>query len=84
MRDLLDVFLLRGLVADGELRAVREACVEVFEVRDEHDWPPEFRPPESWKEEFEASAERLGLEVTDFDAAVEEARAFIGLIEASD
>jgi len=82
VRDLLDVFLLRDLVADGELPAIREACMDVFEARGEHDWPPEFRPPAFWEEEFEASAERLGL-LTAFDDAAEEARAYIGRIEAS-
>lgn len=83
VRDLLDVFLLRELVADDELPAIREACVEVFEVRGEHAWPAEFRPPVFWEEEFEASAERLGLGITAFDEAVEEARAYIGRIETS-
>lgn len=83
VRDLLDVFLLRSLVADEELSDIREACVEVFEVRGEHDWPPELRPPEFWEEEFEASAERLGLGITAFDEAVEDARAYIERIDAS-
>lgn len=83
VRDLLDVFLLRELVADGELLAIREACVDVFEARGEHQWPPEFRPPAFWEQEFEASAERVGLGITVFDEAVEEARAYIGRIDAS-
>lgn len=83
VRDLLDVLLLRELVADGELSGIREACVEVFEVRGEHNWPPEFRPPEFWGHEFETGAERLGLGITAFDEAVAEARAYIERIEAS-
>lgn len=83
VRDLLDVFLLRKLVAEGDFPAIREACVDVFEARGEHDWPPELRPPEFWEHEFEASAERIGLGYTTFDKAVEEARAYIERVEAS-
>lgn len=81
--DLVDLFLLRGLIADEDQTLVREACVEVFEVRSERTWPPEFSPPRSWEGPFERAAERIGLETTDFDDAVGEARSYIFDIDAA-
>jgi len=37
-RDLIDIQLLRDLIDD--LHAVRTACVEIFELRGKHAWPP--------------------------------------------
>lgn len=81
--DLVDLFLLRDLIAEEDRGLIRQACVEVFEVRDKHTWPPEFSPPDSWEGPFERAAERIGLETADFDDAVEEARSYIGDIEAA-
>lgn len=80
--DLIDVFLLRRLLPDGELERVREACVEVFEVRAQHGWPPAFSPPDAWREEFEARAAELGLAVTQFNAAVHEVQEYLEAVDA--
>ena len=58
-RDLADLLLMRELATD--LPGVREACVEVFELRGTHAWPPAVEPPEVWQEPFAALAAELGL-----------------------
>ena len=60
-RDLADLLLMRELAP--ELAGVREACVEVFALRDTHAWPPAVDPPEAWEEPFAALAVELKLSV---------------------
>ena len=43
--DLIDLLLLRDLIED--LSPVREACIEVFDSRETHSWPPELLVPSS-------------------------------------
>ncbi len=38
-RDLIDILLVRRLLADDELPGVRRACVEIFRLRNKHPWP---------------------------------------------
>ena len=45
--DLIDLILLRELLDEGGLGAVREACVTTFAIRGTHAWPPELVVPES-------------------------------------
>lgn len=80
-RDLADLLLMRELATD--LAGVRDACAEVFALRGTHDWPPTVEPPKLWREPFAAFAVELDLPVATLAEAVEEARAFIGEIEAS-
>lgn len=84
VNDLVDVFLLRCLVPEADQARVREACIEVFEVRRQHDWPPAFSPPGFWREEFEARAAELDLAVTRFDDAVEEVQGYIRELDAGE
>lgn len=79
--DLVDVFLIRERLDSGSRERVREACLDVFRARDQHDWPPAFDPPEFWRAEFETRAADLGLSVATFDDAVEEARRYITALE---
>jgi len=81
-RDLVDLLLMRELATD--LGGVREACKKVFEVRAAHGWPPALNPPTFWVEPFAALAEEVDLPVRTLDEAVQEARAFIRAIEATD
>ncbi|MDT8437040.1 MAG: nucleotidyl transferase AbiEii/AbiGii toxin family protein [Gemmatimonadota bacterium] len=83
VHDLIDVFLLKELAADLEMRDLRAACVEVFKAREKHEWPPIFLPPASWEPEFEAMAERVGIPVKDFETAVRAARDYIAEVDGS-
>jgi Nucleotidyl transferase AbiEii toxin, Type IV TA system len=47
-RDLIDILLVRRLLADDELRGVRRACVEIFRLRNKHPWPPSITILPEW------------------------------------
>lgn len=80
VNDFVDVFLLRELLSSSEQTRVREACIDVFQVRDAHEWPPDFTPPLHWRDEFQERAAELNLAVTRFDDAIAEVRGFIQLV----
>jgi hypothetical protein len=82
-RDLIDLALLRELVVDGELRAVREACVEIFELRRKHAWPPQVTVHRSWAAGFAALAAELGFYTDDVEVAADALREFIAEIDAA-
>ncbi len=80
-RDLVDLLLMRELTSD--LGGVRAACVEVFEIRDTHDWPPRLDPPAFWEEPFKKLAEEVELPVNSLEEAVREAQTFIEAIDGA-
>ena len=83
-RDLIDVQLLRALVADGDMPAVREACLEIFELRAHHAWPPDVTVWPAWGEGFRAMAADVSFHTLDVEVAAEDLRAFIAEIDAAD
>jgi hypothetical protein len=82
-RDLIDLQLLRELVDQGGLPAVRAACIEIFELRAKHAWPPEVTIWPSWADGFAAMARELAFHTDDVQVAADELRAFIADIDAS-
>ncbi len=80
-RDLIDLLLMRDLTDD--LPRVREACLDIFEVRAKHTWPPELVVPESWMRPYALLAGRLNFAVADVTAAAVEVRRFIAAIESA-
>ena len=78
-RDLVDLLLMREWITD--FQAVLRACMDVFETRSTHAWPPAFRAPEHWVAPFAAMARELDLETTDVYQAAHEGRAFINTID---
>ena len=74
-RDLVDLQLLQSLVPVDGWAEVRSACVEVFEGRAAHRWPPLVTVHSSWEAGYRALAEELGFavaSVADAAAAVEQ------------
>ena len=75
------------MIADEQLHPVRQACVEVFDVRDQQAWPPTVTAHAHWPLIYNqalASVSSLGLAadvqtaaevVTDFVQRVDRARA---------
>lgn len=48
-RDLPDLLLIEELgIAENDLPSIREACVEIFEVRRAHQWPPQVQAFPGW------------------------------------
>jgi Nucleotidyl transferase AbiEii toxin, Type IV TA system len=82
-RDLIDILLLRELVADSDLADVREACVEIFELRGKHAWPPQVAVYPSWAAGFAAMAHEVGFFTGDVDVAADALRGFIGELDAA-
>jgi len=68
-RDLLDLQLLAGLVDDGEWSGVRAACIEVFENRASHPWPPALTVPNDWADGYRALAIDTSFSVVEVDQA---------------
>jgi Nucleotidyl transferase AbiEii toxin, Type IV TA system len=82
-RDVIDLQLLRELVDDGGLAAVREACEEIFALRDKHAWPPQVTVYPSWAAGFAAMAAQVGFYTDDVDVAADALREFIAEIDAA-
>lgn len=80
-RDLVDLIICRDLVHD--LADVREACVDTFDARRLHAWPPELEVPGNWAEPYSALAEEMGFPVGDVDDAAAQVREFIGKIDVA-
>lgn len=73
-RDLNDLQLLRELVDDGGLPAVRAACVEIFELRAKHAWPPAVTIWPSWADGFTAMAREVAFNTDDVGIAANDLR----------
>lgn len=82
-RDLIDIILGREVLPDQSLTAAREACVEVFGLRDRHPWPPKIRVEEAWPEQFRQEAEEIGFPVADVYEAAERVQAIVDEIDRS-
>lgn len=82
-RDLLDLQLLRDLVADDEWADVRAACVEVFDGRAKHAWPPNVTVYGSWDAGYRTLAEETQFSVQRVVDAADAVRELIARIDAS-
>jgi hypothetical protein len=80
-RDLIDLIICRDLVT--HLGEVREACLETFEARDLHTWPPTLEVPDGWAEPYAALAEEIDFPVIDVGDAAVQVREFIAEIDLS-
>lgn len=85
--DLIDVLLLWPLVPAREYSTVRSACLDIFNSRAMHSWPPQLAPPTHWEALYAAAYETL-LEPGRVPATVHEATAavrnIIALIDQAD
>jgi hypothetical protein len=81
--DLIDLVLLRELF-EVELEALRVACLQTFERRSMHIWPPQLAVPDSWAEPYAAAIKEVeGALPATVEVAADEVRAFITEIEAA-
>ena len=83
-RDLIDLQLLRDLVEDGSLATVRAACVEIFELRKKHGWPPQVTVHPSWPAGFAAMTVEVGFYTDDVELAAIALREFIAEIDSAE
>ncbi len=59
-RDLMDILLVEDLLHDIGLARVREACIDISNVRDKHTWPPTVTVYDSWRAPFAELARENG------------------------
>ena len=83
-RDVMDILLVEDLVR-GEvgLARSRQACIDIFNVRDKHPWPPEVTVYESWREPFAELAQENAFETEDIGDAADALRRLIFDIDAA-
>jgi Nucleotidyl transferase AbiEii toxin, Type IV TA system len=82
-RDLIDLQLLRDLIEDDGLPTVRDACIELFELRSRHAWPPSVRVWPGWAAGFAQMARDVSFHTEDVEIAAEDLRGFIEEIDAA-
>lgn len=83
-RDIMDILLVAGILREKVgLHRVRAACVDIFEVRDKHTWPPTVTVYESWREPFTALAHENGFTPEDVDEAADLLKQLIAEIDAA-
>lgn len=81
--DPIDLILLSDLVANDGWPLVRDACLDTFQVRGKHAWPPELVIYPSWPAAFAALAQDQGFEITDIEDAARQVREMIERINAA-
>ncbi len=81
-RDVMDILLVEDLLYDMGLNHVREACVDIFTVRDKHTWPPSVTVYDSWRVPFAELARENRFTPEDIDEAAAALTALIAAIEA--
>ncbi len=83
-RDLVDLQLLALIVDDNHLPSTRTACVEIFNGRRRHEWPPTVRVWPSWPTLYAAAAANLGDDVLPTaEHAADWLQTFINAIDTS-
>jgi hypothetical protein len=84
--DLIDILLLWPLVPAAEHGQVRAACVEIFESRATHRWPPSVSAPQNWaalySKELKSMVDVGGLP-TSVEAAVAAVQVVVSTIDAA-
>jgi hypothetical protein len=80
-RDLIDLIICRDLILD--LDDVREACLDTFDARALHAWPPELKVPDGWAEPYSALAREMDFPVDDVEDAAAQVGEFIGEIDVA-
>ena len=80
-RDLIDLQLLRDLLDGDSMPAVRDACIEIFELRAKQTWPPEVTVWPSWPAGFAAMAREIDFHTDDVHAAADSVRTLIAEID---
>lgn len=81
VHDLIDLQLMEELIED-DVR-VKEACLEIFELRATHPWPPTLTVEPSWSDVYTALAAEIEFPVSSVADAVERLQALIDRLNAA-
>jgi hypothetical protein len=82
-RDLIDVLLLRELLTPDDLPQVRAACVETFDLRGKHTWPPTLTAPPEWEAAYASLAAEMTFPLVDVNDAADAVRRLVEEIDAA-
>ncbi|MEI6624238.1 MAG: nucleotidyl transferase AbiEii/AbiGii toxin family protein [Actinomycetes bacterium] len=77
VQDIADLILLETLVPDDGLASVRQACVDIFEGRDNHQWPPTIRAGASWSALWERLVDNGEAPFEDLADAITAVQGFV-------
>lgn len=80
-RDVMGILLVEELLRDVGIARVRDACIEIFDVRAKHTWPPTVTVYDSWRAPFAELARENGFRPEDIEEA---AAALTRLVETID
>lgn len=75
VHDLIDLQLMEELIEDDS--RVKEACLEIFELRATHPWPPTLTVEPSWPEVYVALAAEIDFPISDVEKATARVQALI-------
>lgn len=81
VHDLIDLLLMEELIEDDA--RVKEACVEIFDLRETHSWPPTLTVEPSWPEVYAGLAAETGFPIADVAEAAAGVQLLIDRIEAA-
>ena len=79
--DLIDLLLMEELIDDHG--RVRDACSEVFDGRQAHEWPPTITVEPNWREVYPKLAIELAFSIATVDDAVAGVQAMVDRIDAA-
>lgn len=82
-RDLIDIQMLRELVPSSGLASLRTACVEIFELRRMHAWPPDVVIWPAWPDGFARMAREIGFQPDDVVDAAQAVRRIVAETDRS-
>lgn len=82
VRDLADLMLLRTL-CEGSAEPTRRACLEIFELRGLHAWPPAITPEPGWTLEWNNLTRDEGI-ATSLAVALSEVEDLVRVIDAGE
>jgi hypothetical protein len=75
VHDLIDLLLMEELIEDDA--RMNEACVEIFDLRGTHPWPPTMSVEPSWREVYAGLAAEIDFPIADVAEAATRVQALI-------
>jgi Nucleotidyl transferase AbiEii toxin, Type IV TA system len=82
VHDLIDLQLMEELIDDYS--RVKTACIEIFELRRTHSWPPTLTIEPTWSETYRELAAELGFPTKSLDEAIARVQALIDRTQSTE
>jgi hypothetical protein len=79
VHDLIDLLLMDELIEDDA--RVKAACVETFDLRGAHSWPPTLTVEPSWPDTYTRLANELNFPIVDVQEAAARVQAVVDRID---